>query len=168
MSHARMLLAAAGALLLSAAVPCVAADSSSLTQQYRGPAEKLIAAAMADTEGYGRLEYLCDRIGNRLSGSPALERAIQWSMEQMKAAGLTNVRAIPVKVPHWVRGAESARMLEPLDRPLHALGLGMSVGTPPGAANVRFWAAALAVGRWMSFSAMAWPMVGACTVLASR
>ncbi len=50
----------------------------------------------------------------------------------MKAAGLSNVRIIPVKVPHWVRGAESARMLTPLDKPLHMLGLGMSIGTPPG------------------------------------
>jgi hypothetical protein len=87
---------------------------------------------MADTEGYERLAYLCYRIGNRLSGSPALERAIAWSVEQMKGAGLSNVRVIPVKVPHWVRGAESARMLEPVDKPLHMLGLGMSVGTPPG------------------------------------
>ena len=50
----------------------------------------------------------------------------------MKAAGLSNVRVIPAKVPHWVRGAESARMVAPVDRPLHMLGLGMSVGTPPG------------------------------------
>jgi Zn-dependent M28 family amino/carboxypeptidase len=37
-----------------------------------------------------------------------------------------------VKVPHWVRGAESARMVAPLDMPLHMLGLGMSIGTPAG------------------------------------
>jgi carboxypeptidase Q len=92
----------------------------------------LIDAALADTEGYDRLTYLCYRIGNRLSGSPALERAIAWSAEQMKAAGLSNVRIIPAKVPHWVRGEESARMVAPLDKPLHMLGLGMSVGTPPG------------------------------------
>jgi hypothetical protein len=50
----------------------------------------------------------------------------------MKAAGLSNVRIIPVKVPRWVRGAESARMVAPVDRPLHMLGIGMSIGTPPG------------------------------------
>ena len=119
-------------VLLAAAGLCLAADGPNLTDRYRAAADKLTAAAMADTEGYDRLAYLCYRIGARLSGSPALERAIAWSVEQMTAAGLSNVRVIPVKVPHWVRGAESARMLEPLDKPLHMLGLGMSAGTPPG------------------------------------
>ena len=119
-------------ILLAAAGLCLAADGPNLTDRYRAAAGRLTAAAMADTEGYDRLTYLCYRIGARLSGSPALERAIAWAVEQMKAAGLSNVRVIPAKVPHWVRGAESARMLEPLDKPLHMLGLGMSVGTPPG------------------------------------
>jgi hypothetical protein len=118
------------ALFLLLAAAASAADS--LTEQYRGTADRLIDAALADTDGYNRLAYLCYRIGNRLSGSPALERAVTWSAEQMKAVGLTNVRTIPVKVPHWVRGAESARMLAPVVKPLHMLGLGMSIGTPPG------------------------------------
>jgi hypothetical protein len=110
----------------------MAADSPNLTEQYRPVADKLIDAALADTEGYKRLTYLCYRIGNRLSGSVGLEKAIAWSAEQMKSAGLTNVQIIPTKVPHWVRGAESARMLAPLDKPLHMLGLGGSIATPPG------------------------------------
>ena len=118
-------------LLLAASSVCLAAEGT-LADRYRDTANKLIDAAMADTEGYSRLTYLCYRIGNRLSGSVGLEKAIAWSVEQMKAAGLQNVRVIPAKVPHWVRGAESARMLEPLDKPLHMLGLGMSIGTPAG------------------------------------
>ena len=106
--------------------------SQDLTEKYKPAADKLIDAALADNEGYKRLEYLCYRIGNRLSGSESLQRAIAWSVEQMKAVGLTNVRVIPTKVPHWVRGPESARMVAPLDKPLHMLGLGMSIGTPPG------------------------------------
>jgi hypothetical protein len=118
--------------LCAAAGCCAAADAPNLTEQYRATADKLIDAALADNDGYNRLAYLCYRIGNRLSGSVGLERAVAWSAEQMKAAGLSNVRVIPVKVPHWVRGAESARMVAPLDKPLHMLGLGMSVGTPAG------------------------------------
>ncbi len=119
-------------LVVVSAAPSIAADAPSLSERYRGVSERLIAAAMSDTEGYERLTYLCDRIGPRLSGSAALNTAIAWSAEQMKSVGLENVRLVPAKVPNWVRGAESARMTAPYDLPLHMLGLGMSVGTPPG------------------------------------
>ena len=108
----------------------VAAQPTNITEQYRETAQKLIAAALADGEGLERLQYLCDRIGNRLSGSASLERAIEWSAAEMKKAGLENVRTPPVKIPHWVRGRESAVMLEPVAKPLTMIGLGMSVGTP--------------------------------------
>src|ERR1041384_7763247 len=106
--------------------------SQDLTEQYRATANKLIDAALADKDGYEKLAYLCDRIGNRLSGSASLERAVKWSEETMKKDGLSNVRLIPVKVPHWVRGTESARLIAPENKALHILGIGMSVGTPAG------------------------------------
>jgi carboxypeptidase Q len=121
--------------MLRFACLCLLAASglaADLNEQYRATADRLIDAALTDREGYERLAYLCYRIGHRLSGSVGLEQAVDWSAEEMKRAGLSNVRKIPVKVPHWERGAESARMLSPRDQPLHMLGLGMSTGTPPG------------------------------------
>jgi hypothetical protein len=117
--------------LLTLAV-CSIGGAQTLTEQYKATADRLIDAALADTEGYRRLTYLCDRIGNRLAGSAGLEKAVAWSAEQMKAAGLSNVRVLPVKVPNWVRGSESLRMLAPHERPMKMLGLGGSVGTAPG------------------------------------
>jgi hypothetical protein len=116
------------AILLSCSFLMPGAD---IATEYGEISQRLIAAALEDREGLERLRYLCDQIGNRLSGSAALERAIQWSAEEMKKAGLTNVQTPPVKVPHWVRGKESATMLIPIEKPLLMLGLGMSVGTPP-------------------------------------
>jgi hypothetical protein len=108
----------------------VAAPPLDISETYRESSQKLIAAALADEDGLHRLQYLCDRIGNRLSGSTSLERAILWAAAEMKAAGLENVQTPVVRVPHWVRGRESAMLIEPVQKPLTMIGLGMSVGTP--------------------------------------
>jgi len=117
--------------LFLAATSLFAADPKPISGQYAPVAQKLIAAAMSDGQSLNRLQYLCDRIGNRLSGSASLERAIQWGAAEMKKAGLENVQTPPVMVPHWVRGQESALLLSPVEKPLTMIGLGMSVATPP-------------------------------------
>ncbi len=99
---------------------------------YREAAGRIIGAALVDDTAYRRLSYLTDRIGHRLSGSPQLERAVEWALAEMKRDKLDNVRGEKVMVPHWVRGEESLEMLEPEPRRLPMLGLGGSVGTPPG------------------------------------
>jgi len=99
---------------------------------YRAVAERIIGAALASDHAYLRLSQLCDDIGPRLAGSPQLARALDWAAAAMREDGLEDVRLQPVMVPHWVRGEERAVMVEPGPRPLHALGLGRSVGTPPG------------------------------------
>jgi hypothetical protein len=103
-----------------------------LAAKYKATADKIIAAGMADDDGYKALTYLTDHVGKRLSGSPQLNDAITWGADLMRKAGLQNVKVQPVMVPHWVRGAESAEIVGPISKPLHMLGLGMSVGTPKG------------------------------------
>src|SRR5215469_1464458 len=105
----------AGLTLIFSAVTAAETD---VADQYQATANQLIDAALADSEGYSKLAYLCDQIGNRLSGSAGLERAIAWAADQMKRDGLSNVRLLPVKVPHWVRGTESGAILTPVERPL--------------------------------------------------
>jgi carboxypeptidase Q len=94
--------------------------------------ERLKAEAFRTHGAYQDLAWLCDRIGHRISGSPQLDQAIVWAQGRLKAAGLSNVHAEPVMVPHWVRGAERAELVEPTRHRLNILGLGGSVGTPEG------------------------------------
>jgi carboxypeptidase Q len=102
-----------------------------VTTRYREVADRIIAAALADSSAYARLGEMVDRVGHRLSGSESLERAIDWMLAEMTRDGLANVRGEPVMVPVWVRGRESAQLVEPRPMGLPMLGLGGSVGTPP-------------------------------------
>jgi hypothetical protein len=97
---------------------------------YHDTAARLIGAALTDDGGWKKLAYLCDRIGHRIAGSSGLERAIEWAAAEMRREGLENVQTPPVKVPHWVRGEEAARLVAPLDAPVFLLGLGGSIATP--------------------------------------
>lgn len=95
------------------------------------PAHQLIHAATNTDFAWQRLARLCDTFGSRFSGSTNLEAAIDWILEEMRQDGLDNVHGEEVAVPRWVRGAESAQMLQPRLRALPMLGLGGSIATPP-------------------------------------
>src|SRR5687767_12089622 len=97
---------------------------------YRQPAGRLIDESLASRFAWERLAQLADTFGHRLSGSDALEAAIQWAAAEMKKDGLDNVRLEPVKVPRWVRGSESLEIVAPRRQAVVMLGLGNSVGTP--------------------------------------
>ena len=97
---------------------------------YREPARRLIAEGTSTSFAWDRLAELGDTFGHRLSGSENLDAAIKWAASEMRRDGL-DVRLDPVKVPHWVRGAESLEIVAPGRHPLTMLGLGNSVGTPP-------------------------------------
>jgi carboxypeptidase Q len=97
---------------------------------YGEPSARLIGEALGSTFAWDRLAVLTDAIGHRLSGTPALERAIQWAVAEMNRDGLDNVHTERVMVPKWVRGNESAEIVEPARHAIVMLGLGNSVGTP--------------------------------------
>lgn len=124
-----------GAAVLAQSPP--AADAASAAriptwlEPYREPAGRLIGAAMVDSFAWRRLAALTDGIGNRLSGTPQLARAVEWAVAEMKRDGLENVHTEPVMVPRWIRGRESAEIVEPAHHQIVMLGLGDSVATPP-------------------------------------
>lgn len=107
-----------------------ALDAQAPISSYQPVADKIIQTALADSSAYDRLGQLVDTFGHRLSGSKSLEQAIDWILAEMKKDGLANARTELVKVPHWVRGNESAELIAPRPLALSMLGLGGSVGTP--------------------------------------
>lgn len=118
-------------LMCSLTISPDAAAAQDVIARYRAPADRIIEAALADSVAWNRIAELTERFGPRFSGSPNLEHAIDWIIERMKADGLDNVRGEPVMVPRWVRGSESADLVQPRRQSLPMLGLGGSIATPP-------------------------------------
>ncbi|MGB6991720.1 MAG: M20/M25/M40 family metallo-hydrolase [Thermoanaerobaculia bacterium] len=88
-------------------------------------------------EGFNRsrvmetLRYLTDTIGPRLTGSPALKEANDWTRDQLEQWGLENAQLEPWGPfgRGWSFSRSSAHMLEPRQVPLMALPRGWTPGT---------------------------------------
>jgi carboxypeptidase Q len=80
---------------------------------------KILSEIREHSELMDNLEYLSDEIGPRLTGSPQLKRANDWTTEMFKKYGLTNVHLESYTIPHaWERGKATARIIAPAEHPL--------------------------------------------------
>ena len=69
------------------------------------------SAALGDDYAYQHLAHLTENIGPRPSGSPQAQAAVEYVAGELRQLGL-DIHLEEVKVPHWVRGAESAELIE--------------------------------------------------------
>ena len=69
------------------------------------------SAALADDYAYHQLAHLTENIGPRPTGSLQAEGAVDYVAAELRQLGL-EVQLEEVKVPHWVRGAETAELVE--------------------------------------------------------
>jgi carboxypeptidase Q len=69
------------------------------------------AAALSDDYAYRQIAHLTENIGPRPSGSLQAKAAVDYVAAQMRELGL-DVHLEEVRVPHWVRGAETAELTE--------------------------------------------------------
>ncbi len=103
-------------------------------------AEDTSAFAAADTqilsevrdhsEAMQNSEYLGDAIGPRLTGSPQLKQANDWTAAKFREYGLTNVHLEPWTIAHsWTRGTAHARIVSPTEHPLTIASAGWAPGT---------------------------------------
>ncbi|HUO24884.1 MAG TPA: M20/M25/M40 family metallo-hydrolase [Candidatus Aquilonibacter sp.] len=69
------------------------------------------AAALTDDYAYREVSHLTENIGPRQTGSPQATAAAEYVAGELRQLGL-EVRLEPVIVPHWVRGLETAALVE--------------------------------------------------------
>src|SRR5207302_10445337 len=82
------------------------------------------------SQAMDNLEYLSDEIGPRLTGSPQLKQANDWTAAKFRQYGLTNVHLEPWTITHsWTRGTAHARIVTPTEHPLTIAATGSSPST---------------------------------------
>jgi carboxypeptidase Q len=75
-------------------------------------------------------EALTDRIGARLTGSPNMKKANEWTRDELTKIGLVNAHLEPFKFGRgWTSDYCSVRMLSPDAQQLYALPMAWSPGT---------------------------------------
>jgi len=91
---------------------------------------QILAEVREHSEAMQNLEYISDRIGPRLTGSPQLKQANEWTAEVMRKYGLVNVHLEPWTIAHsWTRGTAAARIVAPTEHPLTIASAGWAPGT---------------------------------------
>lgn len=116
---ASCLLSAGAYAATPAATPAVTpATSATAASDPNAPAvlAQIRDSAMRSDWAYERLADMTDLIGPRLAGSAGAAAAVEQVAAAMRAIG-AKVTLQPVKVPHWVRGEETAQLVEYTGRP---------------------------------------------------
>ena len=113
-------------LLLAGLLPASLQAQASMDTTGAGA---LIAEATERSEVMESLRYLSDVIGPRLSGSPAMRRANDWTAEQFRKYGLTAALEPFDFGVTWERGPLSLRLVEPFDRAITGHSWAWTAGT---------------------------------------
>jgi Zn-dependent M28 family amino/carboxypeptidase len=98
--------------------------------------KRLQQAALNSDYAYRQVAHLANNIGPRLSGSAQAAKAVEYVANELKAIGC-EVQLEKVMVPHWVRGEETAALVqfpgqaEKTTQKIVLTALGASVATPP-------------------------------------
>jgi hypothetical protein len=114
----------AGALIAAAAVPAAEPESD---------LARLTGRILGATPAMNDLRELTDRIGGRISGTPACDRAVDWAAAKFRSAGIASVSVPAFTLPAaWVPRGIEASSLSPAAFPLRAAAAPGTAGTPGG------------------------------------
>src|SRR5213594_166868 len=98
--------------------------------------KRLQQAALSSGYAYRQVAHLANNIGPRLSGSAQAAKSVEYVANELKAIDC-EVQLEKVMVPHWVRGEETAALVEfpgqaqSTMQKIVLCALGGSVATPP-------------------------------------
>jgi len=127
----RRVIAFAFVLLLALGVLHATAQPPGDANDYAAADAQILNEIHEHSEAMENLEHLSDAIGARLTGSPQLKQANEWTADMFRKYGLTNVHLEPWTIAHsWTRGTASARIVKHAEHPLTIASAGWSPSTP--------------------------------------
>jgi hypothetical protein len=101
----------------------------------RGELDQITVRVLGATPTMSDLRELTDRIGGRISGTPACDRAIDWAAAKFRAAGIGAVSLEPFALSGaWSPRAIDASCVSPAAFPLRVAAAPGTAGTPGGKA----------------------------------
>src|SRR5437773_1100330 len=95
----------------STATPTPTATPIVFSPQTLTELKRLQQAALNSDYAYQQVAHLANNIGPRLSGSAQAAKAVEYVANELKAIGC-EVQLEKVMVPHWVRGEETAALVQ--------------------------------------------------------
>jgi hypothetical protein len=124
----------------STSTPTPTATPIVFSNQTLSDLKRLQQAALNSDYAYRQVAHLADNIGPRLTGSAQAAKAVDYVAAELKAIGC-DVQLEKVTVPHWVRGEETAALVqwpgqaENTTQKIVLCALGGSVATPNDGIN---------------------------------
>jgi carboxypeptidase Q len=94
---------------------------------------RLTGAVLGATPAMSDLRELTDRIGGRISATPACDRAVDWAASKFRGAGVDSVALEPFTIPlAWAPKTAEGACVSPASFPLRVAGAPGTAGTPNG------------------------------------
>jgi len=120
----KRLLVAVSAFAILASVPADAREVDRVAMN------RIIDQGLNHSQVMATAAWLTDRIGGRMTNSPQMRQAEQWTAQQFRDWGLSNVRADPFDFGRgWSIVRSSARMTAPRPLDLRAIPIAWTPGT---------------------------------------
>src|SRR5881398_929372 len=95
----------------STATPTPTATPIVFSTETLADLKRLQQAALTSDYAYRQVAHLSNNIGSRLTGSAQADKAVEYVASELKAIGC-EVQMERVMVPHWVRGEETAALVQ--------------------------------------------------------
>src|SRR5438309_3982148 len=120
---------------VSSPTPTPTASPVVFSPQTLADLKRLQQAALNSDYAYRQVAHLANNIGPRLTGSAQAAKAVEYVASELKAIGC-EVQLERVMVPHWVRGEETATLVqfpgqaEKTTQKIVLCALGASIATP--------------------------------------